>query len=157
MAIGLVHLHNILRWIILILLLLSILNSYSGWRNKKTFKPGDRKLWLFTLISAHITLLVGVYQWLAGRYGIFTTQLPEGTSVMKDKFFRFYWVEHPVGMILSILLITLGYGMAKKQVSDTTRFRKAFWYYFIALIIILATIPWPGREIIGRPLFPGMQ
>jgi hypothetical protein len=157
MQTGLVHLHNLLRWVILILLVLSIIKAYSGWQQKKVFTAGDRKVWLFTLIAAHITLLVGIYQWLFGRYGFISPGIPDGKSVMKDKFYRFFLVEHPTGMILSIILITLGYGMAKKAVSDETKFKKAFWYFFIALVVMLATVPWPFREIVGRPLFPGMH
>ena len=154
---GLLHLHNLLRWVILILLLASILKSYSGWQQKKLFTAGDKKIWLFTLIAAHITLLVGLYQWLFGRYGLISKGLPEGTNIMKDKFYRFFLVQHPTGMIISILLITLGYGMAKKQVSDETKFKKAFWYFVIALLVILITVPWPFRQIVGRPIFPGMH
>ena len=156
MQTGLLHLHNILRWIILILLLISIVKAYTGWQSKKVFAPGDKKIWLFTLISAHITLLLGLYQVALGRYGIFSSGLPEGTRLMKDKFFRFFWVEHPVGMIIAIVLITIGYGMAKKPVSDEVKYKKAFYYFLIALIVILASIPWPFREIVGRPIFPGM-
>lgn len=156
MQTGLVHLHNFLRWIILILLVVSIIKAYTGWQGKKAFSPGDRKIWLFTLISAHITLLLGLYQASFGRYGCFTTTLPAGMSFMKDKFFRFYWVEHPMGMILAILLITLGYGMSKKGVTDEVKYKKAFYYFIIALLLILASIPWPFREIVGRPWFPGM-
>jgi len=156
MQTGLIHLHNFLRWVILILLVISILKAYSGWQSRKVFAPGDKKIWLFTMISAHTTLLLGLYQVAWGRYGIFSTTLPAGTSVMKDKFFRFFWVEHPVGMILAIVLITLGYGMSKKSVSDEVKYKKAFYYFLIALIVILATIPWPFREIVGRPIFPGM-
>jgi hypothetical protein len=149
-------LHNLLRWVILILLIASILKNFSGWKNKKTFTKGDRKLWLFTLISAHITLLIGLYQLCFGRFGMFSTTLPAGTKLMKDPFYRFFWVEHPFGMIVSVILITVGYGMAKKPVSDQTKFKKAFWYFFIALLLILATVPWPFRQTIGRPWFPGM-
>lgn len=156
MQTGLIHLHNFLRWVILILLVISILKAYLGWQGRKVFAPGDKRIWLFTMISAHTTLLLGLYQVAWGRYGIFSTTLPAGTSVMKDKFFRFFWVEHPVGMILAIILITLGYGMSKKSVSDEVKYKKAFYYFLIALIVILATIPWPFREIVGRPIFPGM-
>src|ERR1700722_4139581 len=156
MQIGLVHLHNLLRWIILILLLLSIIKSYSGWRGRKVFTPGDKKIWLFTLIFSHITLLLGLIQVFFGRYGIFTTTLPEGTRVMKDPFYRFFWVEHPTAMILAIILIALGYGMAKKPVSDQVKYKKAFWFFLVALLLILVAIPWPFREVVGRPWFPGM-
>lgn len=156
METGLLHLHNFLRWVIFVLLLVSIIKAYTGWKGKKTFSPGDKKVWLFTMISAHITLLIGLYQVTFGRFGFITTSLPEGTSVMKDKFYRFFWIEHPVGMILAIVLITLAHGMSKKAVPDQTKYKKAFWYFLIALILILATVPWPFREIVGRPWFPGM-
>lgn len=151
---GLLHLHNFLRWVILIMLLFSIFKAWSGWQQKKAFTPGDKKVWLFTMIAAHITLLVGLYQWLFGRYGLVSKGVPEGTNIMKDKFYRFFLVEHPTGMIIAIVLITLGYGMAKKAVSDETKFKKAFWYFTIALLVILITVPWPFRQIVGRPLIP---
>ncbi|PWT70976.1 MAG: hypothetical protein C5B59_19015 [Bacteroidetes bacterium] len=151
----LVYVHSILRWLILIFLILSITRSFSGWRTKRIFMSNDRRTWLFTLIFSHITLLLGLYQVFFGRYGIFTTTLPAGTHLMKNKFFRFFWIEHPIAMILAIVFVTLGYGMSKKPVSDETKFRKAFIYFVIALLFIITAIPWPFREIVGRPLFPG--
>src|SRR5882672_6228904 len=126
---GLLHLHNLMRWVIIILLLLSIFRAFSGWQQKKVFSPADKRVWLFTLISAHITLLIGLYQWLWGRYGILKTDLPPGVSVMKDKFYRFFWVEHPTFMILAILMITLGYRMAKKPLPDEVKYRRALWLF----------------------------
>jgi membrane protein DedA with SNARE-associated domain len=75
---------------------------------------------------------------------------------MKDKFYRFYWLEHPTTMILAIVFITLGYGMSKKQVTDEIKYKKAFMYFLVALLLILAGVPWQFREIVGRPYFPGM-
>ncbi len=158
METGLLHLHNLLRWVILVLLLVSLFKSYAGWKGNKTFGNGDKKLWLFTMISAHITLLLGLYQWLLGRYGLLTFEVPEGVSRMKDPFIRFFQVEHPVSMLLAILMITLGYGNAKKQIDDAAKYKKAAFAFLVALILILLAVPWPFRgEIIGRPLFPGMS
>jgi hypothetical protein len=156
MQTGLLHLHNLMRWVILVLLLVSLVKAFTGWQGKKLFSPGDKKIWLFTMISAHLTLVLGLYQAAMGPYGMFTTSLPAGTSVMKDKFYRFFWVEHPVVMILAIVLITLGYGMAKKAVADEVKYKKAFYYFLVALLLILAAVPWPFREIVGRPILPGM-
>jgi phage-related holin len=124
--------------------------------SKKAFEASDKKIWLFTMIAAHITLLLGLYQWLLGRYGLFTYVKPEGVSMMKDPYLRFFQMEHPVSMILAIVLITLGYGMAKKNVDDQTKYKKAFRYFVLALVLILAAVPWPFRELVARPLFPGM-
>jgi hypothetical protein len=59
-------------------------------------------------------------------------------------------------MILAIVMITLGRGMAKKALPDEVKYRKAFWFFFIALVLIFIGMPWPFRELIGRPWFPGM-
>jgi hypothetical protein len=149
----LVVLHSYLRWILLVLLLASIVKSLSGLSGKKALSAGDKKLWLFTMISAHTTLLIGLILIFFGTYGI-TKGVPEGTSVMKDPTYRFYWVEHPLMMLIAIVFITIGRGQAKKSISDAVKYKKAFWFFVVALILILAAIPWPGREIIGRPLIP---
>lgn len=139
---GLLHLHNILRWIILLLLLVTIYQAFSK-------KEGLRKTSLWLMISAHIMLLIGLYQLIAGNYGI-TKGLPDGISLMKDTFYRFYWVEHPLSMIVAIVLITLARSKAKKL-----KYKPAGWLLLIALLFILANIPWPFRESVGRHLFPG--
>src|SRR3982751_4079781 len=104
----LVVLHSWLRWILLVLILASIVKSLSGLNGKKALTAGDKKLWLFTMISAHTTLLIGLILLLFGRFGV--TNLPAGISVMKDSFYRFYLVEHPLLMIIAIVFITIGRG-----------------------------------------------
>jgi uncharacterized membrane protein len=140
---GLLHLHNILRWVILLLLLITLFQAFGK-------NAGIRKTSLWLLISAHLMLLVGLYQVIAGRYGIIHG-LPEGTELMKDKFYRFFWVEHPLLMIAAIVLITMARGRAK-----ALNYRSTGWLLVIALLLILAGVPWPFREIVGRHWFPGM-
>jgi hypothetical protein len=141
-----------LRWIILLLLLLSIIQSFSGWRKHKELRDADARLWLFTMISAHLTLLIGLYLLFFGRFGVLSAGLPEGVHLMKDKFYRFFWVEHPVGMALATTLITLARGVVKRQIQDPLKYKRAFWLFLLALVIILAVIPWPGMTLVGRPL-----
>ena len=148
----LLQVHNILRWVLLFLLIYSIIRSLIGWTKHRELKNGDVNLWLFTMICTHTTLLVGLILLFFGRFGILSAGLPEGVRLMKDSFYRFFWVEHPVAMILATILITRGRGQAKKQIIDPLKYKKAFWYFLIALIVILAMIPWPGREIVGRNL-----
>jgi hypothetical protein len=142
---GLLHLHNLLRWVILILLLVSLVQAFT--KNK-----GLAKTSLFLMISAHTMLLIGLYQWLAGRYGLITSDMPEGVSMMKDKFYRFFQLEHPLTMIIAVVLITLAKGKAKVQ-----DYSKAFRFLLIALILILIRVPWPFFKEVGRPWFPGME
>jgi hypothetical protein len=148
----LLQVHSILRWVLLLLLVLSIIRSFIGWIKHRELREGDAKLWLFTMITTHTTLLIGLILLLFGRYGILSSGLPEGVVLMKDSFYRFFWVEHPTGMVLATILITLARGQVKKQAKDPLKYKRAFWFFLVALLIILATIPWPGREIVGRGL-----
>jgi hypothetical protein len=93
--------------------------------------------------------LIGLYQILGGRYS--WGNVPEGVSVMKDSFYRFYLVEHPLLMILAVVLITWARTKAK-----TLSYKPVSYALLISLLMILAAMPWPFREIVGRPWFPGM-
>jgi hypothetical protein len=69
---------------------------------------------------------------------------------MTNPAYRFIFVEHPVGMIIAIILITIGKGSAKKNISDIKKHKRSANLYLIALIIIMASIPW------NAPMIPGM-
>ncbi len=142
---GLLHLHNVLRWVILILLVIALFQAF-------TKKGGLQKTSLFLLISAHITLLLGLFQYFNGEFGFHIFERVGGFGeVMKNASLRFWAVEHISAMILAIVLITMARGRAKKQ-----NYGAASWMYLVALILILAAVPWPFREGIARPWFPGM-
>ena len=142
---GLLHLHNTLRWVILILLLLVIIQAF-------TKKEGIRKSSLWLLIAGHITLLLGLYQYFTGELGYnFIANATSFGDVMKNSVSRFWAVEHISAMLIAIILITIARKSAKNLV-----YKKAALLYVIALLLILAAVPWPFREGIGRPWFPGM-
>ena len=142
---GLLHLHNVMRWVILLLLLIALFQSFS-----RSASVRQTSLWL--LISAHLTFLLGVYQWFAGKLGWKLFQESGFSAVMKDTESRFFAFEHPVGMLFGIILITVARGKIKEG-----RLSSAAWIYLIALVIILLVVPWPFREGVGRPWFPGMK
>lgn len=145
METGMLHLHSLLRWIILVLLLITLYQAF-------TKKESVRSTSLWLMISSHIMLLIGLYQLINGRYGIMKG-VPDGISVMKDSFYRFFWVEHPLLMIISIVLITMARGKAK-----ALNYKATGWLLLVAFLLIMISIPWPFREIIGngRTWFPGM-
>lgn len=156
MQTGILHLHNIMRWVVLILLLVTIVKSASGMNGGKSFSSGDRKSALFLMISVDIQLLLGLYLYFTSAWGIKNIQNNGMGNVMKDSVGRFWAVEHIVGMLVAIILIHIGYSTVKKNIDDTAKFKKLFGFTLIAAIIIFATIPWPFRAGIARPLFPGM-
>jgi hypothetical protein len=151
---GLLHLHNFLRWLVLLFAILVLVRSMSGMGGNKAFAAGDRKMALFLMITCDVQLLLGLaLYFMKGWFNVLTS----GGDVMSNKGARFFAVEHIFGMLIAIILVHMGYTAIKKNITDAAKFKKLFWNVLIALIIILATIPWPFREIVGRPLFPGMQ
>ena len=73
---GLLHLHNTLRWVVLIALILSIYKLFTQKDALKTSKT--------LLMSAHASLLVGLYQYIAGPLGIKMIQSAGMAATMKD-------------------------------------------------------------------------
>lgn len=141
---GLLHTHSLVRWIMFALLIFTIIRAYNGWKSKRTYTPGDKKLALFTLIFSHIQLLIGLILYMVSP--IVKQALPDMGAAMKDKMLRFWAVEHIIMMIIAIIIITVGYSLSKRAVTDTDKFRKIFTYFLISLIIILITIPWPFTQ-----------
>jgi hypothetical protein len=140
---GLLHLHNFLRWVILFFLLIAVVQSLGR-------KPGLKKTSLWLLIASHITLLIGLYQYFTSAVGYKLIQANGFGGVMKDSAMRFWAVEHITGMLIAIILITIARGKAKRGGFPSV-------LYLLALVIILAVIPWPFRvPEISRPWFPGM-
>ncbi len=153
---GFLHLHSTLRWVIFLLLIILIVKAFSG-RKGGVFSEGDRKMSLFLLISSHITLLVGLFQWFTGPYGIASFQNKAMGEIMSSRIDRFFSVEHPIGMIAAIVLITVGYSRSKRAEGSAAKWNALYWPLFFALIVLLVTIPWPFREVgAGRSWLPGM-
>ena len=144
-------LHNLLRWIILLLLLVNLVRHFVA--INKPFGETDKKLGLFLMIFTHVQLLIGLYQWFAGPWGLQNFMI-NGSEVMKNSTGRFFAVEHTVSMLIATVLITAARGIYRKQLPDGKKHRRCILLYILALVIILAMIPWPGMENIGRSLAP---
>ncbi len=150
MLVPLNHLHSALRWVTLALLLLTIFSSLRGMPSK-TYTAGDRKLALFTMIVLHLQLVIGLGLYFISPSVKAALADPEKMAHATS---RFWAVEHLVGMVLAILIATVGYMRAKKTTDGWPRHRTILFYYLLSLIIILATIPWPFREVgAGRGWF----
>lgn len=153
MLTGLLHTHSLLRYILLALILIAIFKSFSGWFGKKQYLPGDKKVALFTLITAHLQLVLGLVLYFISP--MVQTGLSDMGFAMKDPSLRFWAVEHISMMIIAIILITVGYSTAKRGKDDEAKHKKIAIFYTLALIVIFIAIPWPWSAI-ARGWMPGM-
>jgi len=138
---ALLHLHSGLRWIVLLLLIINVINAM-GFMGGKPVTPQAKKYSLFGLISTHLQVVVGLIVYF------FSQKVRFDSTTMSDPLARFFTMEHTVMMLIAVILITIGHRQTKAGNG-----KKMFWFYFIALVVIIAAIPWPFRTALGGSWF----
>ncbi len=139
---GLTAAHSGLRWIVLILILAAIFNAIAC-KSSGKYEKKDKMLNLFAMVFLHIQLLLGIVLYFMSAKVTFA----EGW--MKNAMTRFYGMEHVLIMLIAITLITIGRKKAEKASLAANKHAAIIKFYAIGLILILAGIPWPFRNLGG--------
>jgi hypothetical protein len=142
MLTGMKHLHSTLAIILLLALVVAIAITLANYLGKK---PYNRKIALLGLISAHLQFVVGLIIYFVSPLGI---QAFSGEN-MKNSLSRLYFLEHPLMMLLGIILITIGYSKAKRQIDSQKANKTVLIFYIIGLIFFLSRIPWSTWSILA--------
>ncbi len=136
-------LHSVNRFILLALLLTVIVRAFMAMQSKSAFGTTDNKLSLFLFISTHTQLLLGLILYFVSPVVIFS-----GES-MKNSIARYWLVEHLLGMIIAVVLITMARITMKKLTDDTAKHKRMFTFNTIALVIIIAMVMQSQRGFFG--------
>lgn len=135
--------HSGLRFVVLILILVAIIQSLAGWLGKKPYTETNRKINLFAMVSAHLQLLVGLILYFVSPFVQFNS------TTMQNPLTRYWTVEHIFMMIFAIALITVGHSKSKKEVTDTGKHRYIALMYILAVVVIIAAIVQSQRPLFG--------
>ncbi|MCF6213902.1 MAG: hypothetical protein L3J45_07755 [Flavobacteriaceae bacterium] len=135
------HMHSGWAYLVLLVLVFAFINALLGVISNKEFKTRDLRLALFALIFAHIQLILGFIMYYVSPFYEHMREIGMGTT-MNDASARLIVVEHPLMMILAIVLITVGFSKHKKKTSDKAKFKTIAIFYGLALLFILSKIPW---------------
>lgn len=136
--------HSGWRYIVLILLVVAVLQAIMGWFGNKAYTEGNRKLNVFTLISAHVQLLFGLVLY-------FLSPLTKGP--MGEAMYRYWKVEHITMMVLAVVLITIGNAKSKKVTEGVQKHKKIAIFFGIALIFILVSIVMMTKVDLSKTFF----
>ncbi|AUC16447.1 hypothetical protein BTO06_15385 [Tenacibaculum sp. SZ-18] len=128
--------HSYWAYIVLAVLIYAVINAVIGLVKKKEFTHKDFRLGLFTLITTHIQLLIGLGWYFMSPW--YKSMKASGI----DSSNRLLAVEHPIMMILAIVLITMGWSKHKKKVKSESKFKTFALFYGLGLVFILSRIPW---------------
>lgn len=134
------EIHSYWAYVALIVLIVAIGNALIGFTQKKQFKDKDLRIGLFTLIVYHIQLLIGLGWYFMSPW--YKALKANGGEVMKDSASRLLAVEHPLMMIIAIVLITIGWSKHKKKTDPASKFKTFLIFYGLALVLVLSRIPW---------------
>src|SRR6478609_7871561 len=140
---GLLHAHSGVRYLVLLGLLIVIVTSLMGWLNRKPYTSTDNKLSLSLFIATHTQLLLGLILYFVSPFVQF------GATTMSDKTTRYWTVEHIVGMLVAVVLITLARSTSKRMTDDNAKHKRMFIFNFVALAVIVAIILISDRKLIG--------
>lgn len=133
--------HSYWAYLVVAVLIIAVVNSVIGYTSKKEFKDKDLRLGLFTLIFAHIQLLIGLgWYFMSPVYK--AMKVTGAGPIMENASTRLLAVEHPIAMLLAIALITVGWSKHKKQESAEAKFKTFAIFYGVALLLVLSRIPW---------------
>lgn len=148
---GLLHTHSILRFLVLALLLLVIVNAFLGMSNKRPFGKLDNMLGLSLFSVTHTQLIVGLFLYFQSAFVKF------GGDTMKDANLRYWTVEHITLMLVSIVLITLARITSKKMTDDAAKHKRMLVFNGIALVLILMAIAMSKRGFFSITGSPGLS
>lgn len=134
--------HNTLGMLVLAILLLTTIFLLINLFLKKPSNKALKIFGLVGLVSMHLQVLLGLIIYFISPLGITNFS----AEMMGHKTGRFYILEHPVGMLLAVLMISLGYRKIKQVVEKRDNTIKKhfgiFIYYALAFAISMALVPW---------------
>lgn len=135
---GFKHLHSYSAYLTLLFLIIAVAIAVFGLLQKSSFTKGNKTIALLALIGAHFQMLLGIVLYFVSPLGFSNVN----GAMMKNADARLYGMEHPLMMLIAIILITIGYSQSKKADNSQLKFKKIAIYYGIGLVFILSRIPW---------------
>jgi uncharacterized membrane protein len=145
----LLTLHNITRWIFLVLGIVVLVRSFSGWLKKSDYQDRDRKLSSMFAGIYDLQILLGIILYFTkGWAGVL---MNAAGDVMKTASLRFFAVEHWLIMIIGAVIVHIASAKVKKISDSQKKYRLTAIWFAIAIILVLVSIPWPGTAA-NRPL-----
>jgi hypothetical protein len=133
-------LYSLARWGLVIIGLIAIFRSFSGWMGKKEFTAADNRAGMLYTMVFDVQLLLGILLYLSkGWFGVLTADF--GAAMGAGT--RFFAIEHLLMMILAAAAAHIGRSQARKAAEAVQKHRRAALWYFLSFVLMLAAVPWP--------------
>jgi hypothetical protein len=151
---ALLTVHSYLRWLVLLAALVAIGRALTGIAQRRPWTPADDTAARSFGISLDVQLLIGLILYFFLSPFTMSAWSDIGAA-MRDATVRFIVIEHQFGMLIAVALAHIGRARIRKSQDAARRHRMALIFFGLALVIMVISIPWPGRPG-GRELFRGL-
>ena len=135
-----INFHSGLAYLVLIGLVIVTVIGILGLATKKKLNKFDKIIVAATKGLIHLQALAGIILWIVSDKVQSYMQDVPGT--MANSSARRILLEHPLMMLIAVILITIGGKKISKAASEQAAYKNMFIYGLITLVIILAMIPW---------------
>jgi uncharacterized membrane protein YozB (DUF420 family) len=139
--------HNIVRWIIVILAVVALFRAYSGWLGRRAWSSTDRSVGIFLASAMDIQFLFGLILYFL-LSPVTRLALQNLGAAMGDAVMRFFFLEHAVYMLLAVVFVHIGSAAARRAGEDVSKHKRAALWFTLAVLAIILGMPW------SRPLLP---
>ena len=141
--------HSVMRWIVVVLGVVVLYRGLTGQMGRRPWTPLDTGISFGFLIALDVQLLIGAVLFIKSPItilGIHEFELTLGSPAL-----RFYTLIHPMVMLAAIALAHAAWARIRRRSESTSSHRDAAIFFGLALLLLLAGIPWPAMSY-GRPL-----
>lgn len=123
---ALVNTHGIWRYIILIMLGITVGRVIMGWVRQDPWRGLETRLGGLSVIAVDIGIALGILVWLLqGRW--------DGADLLRS------W-RHPGLMLLVAVILHYGWWRVRQSPNDALRYGRALLYFVIAGVVLLVGI-----------------
>lgn len=134
-------LHNVVRWLVVIFGILAVVHVWIGWLRGREWQGLDSRAIMLFGGMMDLQVLIGLVLYIF--FSPYTRMVfANFGGAMSNTDARFYGLEHIAIMLIALAFVHIGSNAAKKVQSSAQKYRRAVLWLSLALLLILAMIPW---------------
>ena len=134
-------LHNLLRWIVLIVAIAAVVRSFMGWFRQRNWDGMDDRIGIALTSSMDLQFLLGLVLYFV-LSPLTTSAFTSFGGAMANPDIRFFLVEHFPIMLVAIILAHIGRSRSRKAIEAVAKHRQAALFYGLSLLLVIVAIPW---------------
>ena len=139
--------HNVLRWVVLVLAIWALFRYFRGWLGRRGWEPQDRLAGRLLTVGFDLQLLLGLF--LSVTSPLIQAAVRDMSTIGESDVIRFFATEHIPVMFVAWILVHVTSVLAKRAEDDVKQHQRAAIGYSVAVAMVVLSTPW------FRPLLPG--